>query len=476
MSALMSRKVYAAAVESDVSLERRLGTYDAAAIVIANVVGVGIFTTPGIVAQMVPHPPLILALWLVGGAMALAGAFAYAELATLRPHAGGEYVYLREAFGPLAAFLTGWTSFVAGFSGAIAAGAVGLAAYLGHFIPVAADAHPLMHLPLGIGRIELSPRSLVALAAIWGFSLVHIRGLGPGRIVQNALVALKVLALLALVAIGFTLGAGSLDHLGAGAGPLHPGSALGALIPILFTYSGWNAATYVAEEVHNPHRALPRALALGTVVVVILYLLLNLLYLYTLPAKKLAGTINTGALVAQTLFGSRAAGALTALLVVALASSVSAMVLAGPRVYYAMARDGLFLRAAARIHAHYRTPAIAIVAQAAWSSVLVLSGTFEQLLTYTGFAVVLFAGVATLALFILRRTRPAEQRPFKAWGYPLAPALFCLASLAIVANSIFESPGPSVAGLLIIAAGVPIYGWSTRTRTVPHNLPGLRRH
>jgi APA family basic amino acid/polyamine antiporter len=460
----MSDREQVTAVSVPVSLERRLGTSDAAALVIANVVGVGIFTTPGVVAEMVPHPTLILALWLIGGAMALVGCFVYAELATLRPYAGGEYVYLREAFGPLAAFLTGWTSFVAGFSGAIAAGAVGLAAYLGHFIPLAADVNPFVQITLGILRLELSPRSLVALAAIWGFSLVHVLGLGPGRIVQNALVVLKILALFALVAIGFTFGSGSFDHLEVGRVPFRLGSVLVALIPILFTYSGWNAAAYMAEEVRDPHHTLPRGLALGTIVVVILYLLLNLLYLYALPVEKLGGAINTGVLAAQVLFGPEAAGAVAALLALGLASSVSAMILAGPRVYYAMARDGVFLRAAARIHARYRTPATAIIAQGVWSSALILSSTFEQLLTYTGFAVVLFAGVATLALFILRRVRPTEHRPFRAWGYPLAPALFCLVSLAIVVNSILESPGPSLAGLLIITAGVPIYWWSRRNR------------
>ena len=452
------------AVNEPVSLERRLQTYDAAAIVIANVVGVGIFTTPGIVAQVVPHPILILGLWVVGGVMALAGAFAYAELATLRPRAGGEYVYLREAFGPLAAFLTGWTSFVAGFSGAIAAGAVGLAAYLGHFFPAASDARPLVQFSLGVARLELSPRSLVALAAILALSLVHLRGLGPGRWVQNLLVGLKVLALLTLVAVGFAFGSGSSRHLEGSAATITPTGALVALIPILFAYSGWNAATYVAEEVRNPHRTLPRALFLGTGTVVVLYLLLNLLYLYALPVDQLAGTIDTGSRVAQALFGQGAGGALTLLLIIALASSLSAMILAGPRVYFAMARDGLFLSAAARIHPRFRTPATAIVAQAIWSSILVLSGTFEQLLTYTGFAVVLFAAVATLALFVLRHTRSGEVRPFRAWGYPIAPALFCIVSLAVVVNTIYKSPRPSLAGLVIMAAGVPIYWWSARGR------------
>jgi len=233
----------------------------------------------------------------------------------------------------------------------------------------------------------------------------------------------------------------------------------------MFTYSGWNAAAYVAEEIREPSRKVPRALALGTGIVVVLYLLLNVLYLYALPVERLAGVIETGDVAAEALFGPRGARLMTALIVLALAGGISAMVLAGPRVYFAMARDGLFLPAAARVHPRYHTPAIAILAQALWSALLVLSGTFEQLLTYTGFAVVLFSGLAVLALFLLRRRAcrdlvgATSQAPYRAWGYPVAPALFVLASLAMVANAIRENPGPSLAGLAVIGAGIPLYFW-----------------
>lgn len=420
---------------------------------------------PGIVAQMVPHPIAMLGVWLAGGLLAFAGAFAYAELAALRPRAGGEYVYLRAAFGPLMAFLTGWTSFVAGFSGAIAAGAVGLAAYLGRFFPAAGDARPLLSIPLSIIDIEVSPRTIVALIVIIALSAIHMRGLGPGRLLQNTLTGLKVLALLALVALGFTLGSGSASHLVSGTGDVNWQGWLLALIPVMFTYSGWNAAVYVAEEVRSPTRNVPLALGLGTGLVVLLYLMANLLYLYALPVGELAGRIEAGDSAARALFGDGAGGAVTILIVLALAGSLSAMILAGPRVYYAMARDGLFLRPAARIHPRYRTPAAAILAQALWSSILVLSGTFEQLLTYTGFAVVLFAGLAVLSLFVLRFKNSSEARPYSAWGYPAAPALFVLAAFAIVANAVYQSPKPSAAGLLVIGAGVPIYWWSARRRS-----------
>jgi basic amino acid/polyamine antiporter, APA family len=249
------------------ALERRLGPVDAAAIVISNVIGVGIFTTPGIVATLAPSAWAMIAVWGVGGLLAFAGAMAYAELAAMRPRAGGEYVYLREAFGPIAAFLTGWTSFVAGFSGAVAAASVGLAAYLGRFFPVAGDVTPIVALPLGVITLTLSPRSLVAIAAIAGLSFVHARGLGPGRVVQNSLAGLKVGALVLFVIAGLSIGRGSFEHFAAGE-RLAASQWLLALIPVMFSYSGWNAAAYVAEEIRRPEKNVPWALALGTGAVV----------------------------------------------------------------------------------------------------------------------------------------------------------------------------------------------------------------
>jgi APA family basic amino acid/polyamine antiporter len=454
-----------------VTLSRTLGPFDAAALVISNVIGVGIFTTPGMVASLAPHPMAFLAAWIAGGALACAGAFSYAELAVLLPRAGGEYVYLREAFGALIAFMTGWTSFVAGFSGAIAAGAIGLSAYLGRFFPAAADPRPFLSLPLHFFSLEISPRTLTALAAVFLLSAIHARGLGPGRTLQNLLAGLKVLALLALIGLGFTLGRGSAAHLAPAPGAeLHLSGWLLALIPVMFTYSGWNAASYLAEEVRDPDRSLPRALAMGTFTVVALYLLLNLLYLYALPMAGLAGVVHAGDAAAEALFGPRGAEFLAPLTLLAVAGGLSAMILAGPRVYFAMARDGLFPAVAARVHPRYRTPAVAIMAQAAWSGFLVLSGKFEQILIYTGFAIVLFSGAAVLALFVLRSTRARDPRPFRAWGYPLAPALFVIASFALVINALRESPASSVAGLALMAAGLPVYFWFVRRRKMTDNV------
>ena len=440
------------------TLERRLGPLDAAAIVISNVIGGGIFYVPVIIAQMAPHGAAMLLVWVLGGGLAFAGAMAYAELAAVRPRAGGEYVYLRDAFGPLAAFLTGWTSFVAGFSGAIAAGAVALADYVGRFVPAAANSTPIFVVPIPGLPLIVSPRAVVAIVAITALSLIHMRGLGPGSFVQNVLAATKVTALVVFVALGFALGSGSMAHVqGGGTFPVE--GLLLALVPVMFSYSGWNAAAYVAEEVRDPGRNVPLALGLGTVAVVIIYVALNALYLYALPIAELAA-LPDGRLVdtvAERLFGFTAGNVLALFTIVSISASISAMVLAGPRVYYAMARDGMFLPRAATVHAQFRTPASAIVAQAVWSSVLVLCGTLSQLVSYTGFAVVLFAGVAVAALFVLRRREREAPRHFRAWGYPWAPAIFIAASAAMVANEIVRNGATALVGLAVIGTGVPVY-------------------
>jgi APA family basic amino acid/polyamine antiporter len=438
-------------------LKRVLGPVDAAALVISNVIGIGIFTTPGIIALLSPAPGPMMLAWLVGGLLAFAGAISYAQLAALRPHAGGEYVYLRDAFGPLAGFLTGWMSFVAGFSGAIAAGAVGFASYLGRFAPAYASDQPLFSIPLGFAHVDISPRALVAIALIVVLSLIHIRGLGPGRLVQNTLAAISVLALLVLIVGGFLFGHGSRAHFEAAAGPVHPTMWLVALVPVMFTYSGWNAAAYVAEEIREPVRNVPRALAGGTIVVILLYLLLNALYLYAVPMAVMSGKPSAGDTAAEALFGARGADLLVPIILVALAAGISAMIIAGPRVYFAMARDGLFFRHAGQVHPRFHTPAWSIAAQGAWSIVLVLTGTFEQLLLYTGFAVVLFSATATAALFVLR-SRPRDAAVPR-WGYPVAPALFIVASLAMLVSSVLREPKPTLAGVAILLAGIPLFLW-----------------
>jgi APA family basic amino acid/polyamine antiporter len=450
----------ATAATSSPSLERRLGPLDAAAIILSNVIGGGIFYVPILVAGLVPVAAGMLGVWVLGGVLAFAGAMAYAELAALRPKSGGEYVYLREAFGPLAAFLTGWTSFVAGFSGAIAATALFLADAIGRFVPVAADRTPILVIPVPFAPLVVNNQTLVALAAIAMLSFIHMRGLGPGRLVHNFLAGLKVSGILIFLALGLSLGAGSWSNLASSHDVAAPATGwLLALIPVMFSYSGWNAAAYVAEEIRNPGRNVPIALGLGTAAVVAIYVALNVLYLYAMPLADLA-VVGDGRLtdtVAERLFGFVAGNVIAIFTIVSVAASISAMVLAGPRVYFAMARDGAFLPSVARVHPRYRTPARAIWAQAGWSAILVLSSTLSGLVNYTGFAIVLFSGIAVASLFVLRMREPNAERPFRAWGYPYAPGLFVVASAAMILHRLWTETSQTLYGLIIIGAGIPLY-------------------
>lgn len=461
------------------TLERRLGPLDAAAIIVSNVIGGGILFTPPQVAAMVPDPWWFLGTWLAGGMLAFAGAMAYAELAAVRPRAGGEYVYLRAAFGDLLAFLSGWTSFVAGFAGAIAASASVLAFYLSRFIPWVGSEAWVWKVPLPLVTLSITPQTLTALAAIWLMALVHRRGVGPGRIVSNLLASLKVGALLLFIILGVAWGTGDVAHLQPVAdAPLAPTTWLFALIPVMFTYSGWNAAGYIAEEVREPGRNVPRALALGTLTVIGIYFCLNALYLFVFPVQTLA-TLQGSVLdkIAESLLGAAAGDIMGVVSIVGLLASISAMTFAGPRVYFAMARDGLFFAAAARVHPVHRTPSVAIVSQSLWATLLVLTGSADSLTTYTGFAVVLFAGLGVTSLFVLRRREPDAPRPYRALGYPVAPAVFTVASALIVGNALWTDLGqplldgrplgPSAAGLFVIALGLPLYGWLAGRRASP---------
>lgn len=426
-------------------LPRRLGLATATSVVVANMVGTGIFTTTGLLLAHIESGALVLGCWLLGGLVALAGALSYAELATMMPRAGGEYLYLREIYGPRAAFLTGWTSFFVGFSAPIAAAAVGCAAYLAAAGVVA-----------GTWLAEKS----AALLIIALFTGIHYLGVRLGARVQNLLTGLKVLLLVALIAAGLAFGQGDREFLGAGSELWTRGrpSELGvALLLVMFSYSGWNGSVYLAEEVEQPGRTLPRSLLPGTLTVMALYLGLNLLFFYAAPAQAMQGVVPVAAVAAERLFGEGAARWLSALIALGLLSSLSAYVLIGPRVYFAMARDGLFFRFAARLDPHYQTPALSTAPQSLCAAVMVLTGTFEQLLTYIGFALGIFPWMAVLGVLLLRRRQPARQRPYRVWGYPLVPGFFLAAMAAILTVALVNQPGPSLVAMATVLAGIPVY-------------------
>jgi len=446
-------------------LERRLSPFDAAAIIVANVIGGGILFRSPAVAAAIPDPVWFLVAWVAGGVLAFMGAMAYAELAALRPKAGGEYVYLREAYGPLAGFLTGWTSFVAGFSGAIAASAVFFIVTLERFLPGVANDTALLAVPIPLTPIALtvSIHTLAASALIVLFAFVHILGVGPGRAASNTLTTLKIAAFVIFIVYGLAAGTGSPANLTGGIAPVTVTGWMFALIPVMFTYSGWNAASYMAEEIRDPGRNVPKALILGTAGVIVIYLLINVLYLYVIPIGELAATQGSVLdVVADRLIGPRAGNVMAVVALVSLAAGINAWTFAGPRVYFAMARDGLFFKSAARVHPKYKTPAASIVAQALFSILLVLTGSLDSIANYVGFAITLFAGTAVAAIFVLRAREPNAPRPYRAWGYPVTPAIFVIVSAAIVLNAFYTAPAVTFTGAAIILAGIPLYFYFSR--------------
>ena len=426
----------------------RFGAVDGAALVVTTVVGAGIFTVPAYVARLAGSGTAALALWGAGGLIALCGALCYAELAARFPRGGAEYVYIREAFGPAAGFLSGWTSFVAGFSGAIAAAAVGFARYLAALVP-AADAHV----------------PVVALALIALFTAVSLTGVRASAAATNILALVIVAGVVALIAAG----AGYSGADGAQMAPAAGGGALGALVPIFFTYSGWNAAAYVAGEFRDPRRDVPRALVAGTLVVTALYVALNAAVLEARPLAALAVSAAPVADAAAAMLGERGSTLVGVLVLAALASSVCAMVITGPRIYLEMARDGALPPLFGRTSARDGVPVAAVVAQSAWSALLVMSGTFEEIVTYTGFALVLFSGLAVAAVFVLRR-RLGAPAGYAVPGYPYVPAAFVCLAAVMAAASLRHAPGPSMVGLALIASGLPVRWLLRALRPAPARL------
>ena len=405
------------------------GALDGAALVVTTVVGAGIFTVPTYVAGLAGSAALVLALWVAGGIIAMMGALCYAELAARHPRGGAEYVYIREAFGPMAGFLSGWTSFVAGFSGAIAAAAVGFGAYLSRIAPALE------------GR-----ETLVALALIAAFTVVSVAGIRSSAWAANALALLIVGGIITLACAGLLATPARTPTTGAATM-----SAASALVPIFFTYSGWNAAAYVAGEFRNPQRDVPRALIGGTLVVTALYVGLNAALLRTMSVSDVARSAAPVTEAALGWLGSTGSMVTGLLVLVALGSSVCAMMITGPRIYMEMARDGALPAVLGRRSAR-GVPATAVVLQSGWCAVLVLSGTFEQIIAYTGFAIVVFSGLAVGALFVLRR-RSGPPVTYRVPGYPFVPAIFLGLGVVMAIAAFRFAPGPSLAGVGLILAG-----------------------
>jgi APA family basic amino acid/polyamine antiporter len=443
------------------ALVRGLGTLDVTLLTVGAVVGTGIFLTPGSIAAAVPHPGLVLLVWLAGGALVLAGAFAYAELGTLFPRAGGLYQYLREAWGPVWGFLYGWTCLLVIMSGGIAAIAVGFGEYLGALVPFFSGERVAWRLALGEGAWVVRGSQLAAVLAILALTVANHFGLRLGALLQNALTAVKIGAVLGLAALGLVLAAGRLPDFTAplpqAALDLLPGFGV-AMVAALWTYDGWYAASACAGEVRDPERSLPRGLVLGAVTVIGIYLLANLAYLGALSIEELAGSPRAAEASVAAVGGPGAARWATGLVSVSAFGCLAATVLYSSRIYQPMAADGVFFARVAAIHPRWRTPVPALWLQSGWATAFALAGGYTELFTYVTFGGLLFHVGGGLALFRLRATRPEVRRPYRATGYPVLPALFVLGVLLVTGNTLARAPRESLFGLLVIGAGLPAYG------------------
>jgi len=448
------------------ALLRQLGVVSATALVISNMVGTGIFTSTGFLAGDLGSVKLVLGIWVVGAACALCGAFCYSELGINFPSSGGEYVYLTRAFGPTWGFMTGWVSFFAGFSAPIALAALAFSDYLGHFFPSVRQENARVLVGSGEWTFHFGGAQLAACTLVLLFTALNVIGVQRVARIQNVLTSVKVLVLTTFVVLGFAAGNGNWGHFS-----MHATRTASTSIPeqfavslffIYLAYSGWNAATYVAEEVKHPARTLPMALAVGTGLVAVLYLALNLVFIYAAPLEDMKGKIAVGAFAASRLFGPEVAGIFAALMALSLMSTVNAMVTIGPRVYYAMAKNGAFLASAAKVHPRWHTPVAAIVAQGICTMVMTVT-PFPQLVIYIAFTLNFFAVMSVASLFFLRRRPGWQKLRVVSFGYPLIPVLFLLVGVWITVQGAQLKPFISLATVVTVATGALVYHFRIRS-------------
>jgi APA family basic amino acid/polyamine antiporter len=443
----------------DQQLIRAIGLGSAILFVIGSVIGSGIFLTTGGMAATIPSASLLLLAWATGGLFAITGGLTYAEMGTMFPRSGGVYVFLREAYGPLPAFLYGWVAMLVVLSGGIAAVAVGFAEYLSYFVPPLSPARVLLEVPMPFGRFTLSAGQVTAAAAICFLGAINYVGVRSGNMANVIMTTAKVAGLVALLVMALV--AAQVEPAFTPVVPpdlARPAASFGvAMIAVLWTCEGWYFLTFAAGEVKDPQRNLPRALVLGILALTALYLAVNVAYLYALSIDEMAGVTRVAERAATTMIGPSGATFVALTVVVSTFGANVAAILAGSRLLFAMANDGVFLPAASRVHPTYRTPHVAIVALTVWSALLALSGTYEQLFTYVMFTSILFSVAAGIALFRLRSTHPEHPRPYRTWGYPVVPLVFIAGSLAFVANTLIERPVESLSGLALLALGLPVY-------------------
>jgi basic amino acid/polyamine antiporter, APA family len=508
----MSSQAHAQAVpQQEQELVKGLGLTSATTLVMGSMIGSGIFIVSADIARLVDSPGLLILAWAVSGFMTITGALAYGELAAMMPKAGGQYVYLRESLGPLWGFLYGWTLFLVIQTGTIAAVGVAFGKFLGVFFPSISSTNWIIHLwkapPIHIGpmvlgdmHVGLNTQNLIAILTIVFLTGVNVLGIKTGAAIQNVFTFAKTAALLGLVIAGVLLFRNpaavaanftNFWHVGGQHARLGIASPFLLVITLLavaqvgslFAADAWNNVTFTAGEVKNPKRNLPLSLALGTGVVIVLYILANFAYMYVLPMHgdpqgttvmargiqyAVEDRVGTAAMLAM--LGAMGGALMAVAILVSTFGCNNGLILAGARVYYAMAKDGLFFRHAAHVHPRYRTPVYALVVQAVWTCILCLSGTYSQLLDYIIFAVLVFYILTILGLFVLRRTRPHAERPYRAIGYPVLPAIYIVMAIFIDVVLLRYKPQYTWPGLIIVLLGIPVY-FLTRRVLAPQEGP-----
>lgn len=442
-------------------LPQSLSLLDATMINIGSMIGSGIFIVPASVALYLDSSLLIIAVWIFGGIISLCGALSIAELGAMMPKAGGQYVYLSKAYHPLFGFLYGWTNFAVIMTGSIAAVAVGLATYFGHFV--------------SLNPIEIKT---VAMLSVLFLTVVNCLSTKSGALFQNAFTLIKMLCLGGLIVLPFILNGGSLANFSPIFSNL-PFSELIAplglsIVAVLWAYDGWIEITYVAGEVIEPQKNLPRALILSTLIVIALYTLINFSFIYVLSLSGMSKAPMVASEAAVILFGAGGASLVAIAVMIAMFGANNGFIFTGARIYYAMSKERLFFRSIKHVHPTFDTPYISLIAQGAWACALIFTGTFEQLFTYVVFASWLFYAMSCGAVLILRKKSPDIARAYRTWGYPWTPAAFILFSLFLVINTLIEDPRDALIGIGIILTGIPLYWyWSKTALTQPAEEPSI---
>ncbi len=456
--------------ESQPTLLRGLSLLDSVLLLVSGIIGSSIFLTAKDIAGPLPQPILFLLVWVLGGIVSLFGCVAFAELGSMFPDSGGQYVYLREAYGDLLAFLYGWMLFSVANGGTIAALAVASATYMGEIVPVISQ----QHLVLSALGLTLTRAHLVGLVLIAALTYVNVVGLRWGALLQNISTWTKFAAMASFVLFGLALGKGHWGNFSAqgsitlGLRPASFISAMGvALIAVFWAYDGWVYITWVAGEVKEPRRNVPRAMVLGILVVGLIYIAMNVTYVYSMPLDQIAQHETIAHAAAAALFSPRAARWLSATIAISCFSAAATCTLSGARVYLAMAQDGVFFKRMAVIHPKWRTPAFSLVGQGIWAGILTVSGRYDQLYTYVIYGMVLSYTLTVIGLFILRAKRPEIPRPYRCTGYPWLPAIYVLIGAAWTLNTILTRPAEAFWGTAIVLVGVPGYLYWKRSGGKP---------